>query len=243
MKLEEPITRHEWFAKSVHLNADGADLTADWIMPPNPLGIVLFAHGSGSSRHSSRNKAVARQLVERGIGTFLLDLLTLGEEQIDAVTRHLRFNIPFLGKRLVEATRWISDQYEARGLSLGYFGASTGSAAALVAAAGMKHSISAVVSRGGRPDLAGRALSLVTAPTLLLVGGNDTEVEQLNRQAMTQMRCKKKLVIIPGATHLFEEPGTLDQVAVDASDWFADHFNHHGNPGLKPSGALKKGGL
>jgi alpha-beta hydrolase superfamily lysophospholipase len=107
----------------------------------------------------------------------------------------------------------------------------------------MKHSISAVVSRGGRPDLAGRALSLVTAPTLLLVGGNDTEVEQLNRQAMTQMRCEKKLVIIPGATHLFEEPGTLDQVAVDAADWFADHFNHHGNPGLKPSVALKKGGL
>ncbi len=212
-------------------------------MPPNPLGIVLFAHGSGSSRHSSRNKAVARHLVDRGIGTFLLDLLTLGEEQIDAVTRHLRFNIPFLGKRLVEATRWISDQYEARGLSLGYFGASTGSAAALVAAAGMKHSISAVVSRGGRPDLAGRALSLVTAPTLLLVGGNDTEVEQLNRQAMTQMHCEKKLVIIPGATHLFEEPGTLDQVAVDAADWFARHFNRHGNPALKPSEAGKKGGL
>jgi alpha-beta hydrolase superfamily lysophospholipase len=185
---------------------------------------------------------VARHLVDRGIGTFLLDLLTLGEEQIDAVTRHLRFNIPFLGKRLVEATRWISDQQEARDLSLGYFGASTGSAAALVAAAGMKHSISAVVSRGGRPDLAGHALSLVTAPTLLLVGAKDTEVEQLNRQAMLQMHCEKKLVIIPGATHLFEEPGTLDQVAVDAADWFARYFNHHGNPGLKPAGSGRKGG-
>lgn len=236
MKLEEPVTRHQWFAKTVHLTADDAELAADWVMPPNPLGIVLFAHGSGSSRHSSRNKAVARHLVERGIGTFLLDLLTLGEEQIDAVTRHLRFNIPFLGKRLVEATRWISDQYEARGLSLGYFGASTGSAAALVAAAGMKHSISAVVSRGGRPDLAGRALSLVTAPTLLLVGGNDTEVEQLNRRAMTRMHCEKKLVIIPGATHLFEEPGTLDQVAQHAGEWFSRHFKAQDNLSTVGSG-------
>lgn len=198
-------------------------LTADWTMPPEPLGIVLFAHGSGSGRHSSRNKMVARHLVQRGIGSFLLDLLTPGEEQADSVTRHLRFNIPFLGKRLVEATRWMREQPEALNVPMGYFGASTGSAAALVAAAGMKHSIAAVVSRGGRPDLAAHALPLVIAPTLLLVGGNDPEVEELNRQAMKRMACVKELVIIPGATHLFEEPGTLDQVAVLAANWFGKH--------------------
>jgi len=227
--MESPV-RRDWFTRTIHLTADGAELTADWIMPPDPLGIVLFAHGSGSSRFSIRNKSVSRHLVTRRMGTFLLDLLTPEEERADEVTRHLRFNIPFLGKRLVEATRWIREQPEARGLPLGYFGASTGSAAALMAASGMKRSVAAVVSRGGRPDLAGHALPLVSAPTLLLVGGNDADVEDLNRQAMELMTCERKLVIIPGATHLFEEPGTLDHVAVLAADWFTFHFNrkNHG---------------
>jgi dienelactone hydrolase len=227
----ESSAREEWFARTVHFESEGARLTADWIMPPDALGIVLFAHGSGSSRHSSRNKMVARHLVQRGMGSFLLDLLTPDEEQVDSVTRHLRFNIPFLGKRLVEATRWLQDQSESRNAPLGYFGASTGSAAALVAAAGMKHSIAAIVSRGGRPDLAEHALPLVSAPTLLLVGGNDPEVEDLNREAMRRMVWPKELVIIPGATHLFEEPGTLDQVAVLAANWFERHclaWKQHG---------------
>lgn len=223
--------RGEWFARTVHFESEGAGLTADWIMPPEPLGIVLFAHGSGSSRHSSRNKMVARHLVQRGMGSFLLDLLTPDEERVDSVTRHLRFNIPFLGKRLVEATRWMVEQSEARDVPLGYFGASTGSAAAMVAAAGMKRFIAAIVSRGGRPDLAGHALPLVSAPTLLLVGGNDREVENLNREAMKRMVCPRELAIIPGATHLFEEPGALDRVAVLAANWFGKHcaaWKNHG---------------
>ena len=216
----------EGFSKTVHLRSEGHTLTADWNMPPDALGIILFAHGSGSSRHSRRNQAVARYLVKRGMGTLLLDLLTPVEEEIDNITRRLRFDIDLLAKRLVTATHWLSSQGEANGLPLGYFGASTGAAAALVAAGELRERVTAVVSRGGRPDLAGDSLPHVTSPTLLLVGGNDPVVADLNRKALDLMICPKELVIIPRATHLFEEPGMLDQVAVLAANWFTHHFEH-----------------
>jgi putative phosphoribosyl transferase len=193
-------------------------------MPANARGVVLFAHGSGSGRQSSRNRAVARYLVSRSIGTFLMDLLSIEEERIDNVTRHLRFDIPLLAKRLELATHWIRSQPESRDLPLGYFGASTGAAAALVAAAELQDEISAVVSRGGRPDLAGSALADVTAPTLLILGGRDPEVEDLNRQALARLTCNRKLSIVPGATHLFEESGSLDQVQLQAANWFLKQF-------------------
>jgi dienelactone hydrolase len=193
-------------------------------MPANARGVVLFAHGSGSGRQSSRNRAVARYLVSRSIGTFLMDLLSIEEERIDNVTRHLRFDIPLLAKRLELATHWIRSQPESRDLPLGYFGASTGAAAALVAAAKLQDEISAVFSRGGRPDLAGSALADVTAPTLLIVGGRDPEVEDLNRQALARLTCNRKLSIVPGATHLFEESGSLDQVQLQAANWFLKQF-------------------
>ena len=223
----------EGFSKTVHLPVEGGRITADWIMPPHHLGIVLFAHGSGSSRHRSRNKEVAQYLVNRGLGIFLLGLLTPGEEEIDRATRQLRFAIPLLANRLSQAALWMRRQEAGQGTPLGYFGASTGAAAALVSAAALPGEIAAVVSRGGRPDLAGGLLSRVTSPTLLLVGGRDVAVEDLNRKALEKLGCVKELVIIPGATHLFEEPGTLDQVAVLAADWFTRHFNHgsHGSEG------------
>ncbi|MFZ4387525.1 MAG: dienelactone hydrolase family protein [Chthoniobacterales bacterium] len=199
-------------------------------MPPGARGIVLFAHGSGSSRHSSRNKAVARYLANRGMGTFLLDLLTPEEERVDEVTRHLRFDIPLLSRRLVDATRWLREQPEVRNLPIGYFGASTGAAAALVAASELPEDVAAVVSRGGRPDLAGMALPRVTSPTLLIVGGNDEIVEDLNRETLKRLCCRKEIVIVPGATHLFEEPGTLEQVSVLAAEWFTHHFSPKGLP-------------
>lgn len=224
MKTETGFfAQQDALAKTVRFPADGVHLTADWVMPSKAQGIVLFAHGSGSGRHSSRNKAVAQYLVRRGLGTFLLDLLTPEEEKIDAVTRHLRFDIPLLAKRLIEATRWIREQDEGKTLPLCYFGASTGAAAALMAAGGLPGWIDAVVSRGGRPDLAGKVLPHVTSPTLMLVGGNDRVVEELNRTALQSMQCEKELVIIPGATHLFEEPGTLEQVAALAAKWFGKH--------------------
>lgn len=194
-------------------------------LPAHPRGIVLFAHGSGSSRHSPRNRLVAETLQSHGIATLLMDLLTVSEEEIDQRTMQLRFNIWLLAKRLVGATNWSLRQPDLKGLSIGYFGASTGAAAALVAAAQLPGAVAAVVSRGGRPDLAGDALGSVTAPTLLIVGGNDAPVIDLNEQALAALGCSEKnLVIIPGATHLFEEPGALDEVAWIASDWFARHF-------------------
>ena len=224
MKTESGLfLQQDAFSRTVQFPAEGVLLTADWVMPSKALGIVLFAHGSGSGRHSARNKAVAQYLLKRGLGTFLLDLLTPEEERIDAVTRHLRFDIPLLAKRLIEATRWIREQDAGKTLPLCYFGASTGAAAALMSAGGLPGWISAVVSRGGRPDLAGKVLPRVTSPTLLLVGGNDHVVEELNRGALQSMHCEKELVIIPGATHLFEEPGTLEQVAVLAAKWFGKH--------------------
>ena len=201
-----------------------ATLGGDLNVPPDALGLVLFAHGSGSSRHSPRNQYVARILQEAGVGTLLFDLLTAEEEHAEARTRHLRFNIPFLAERLVGAARWATGQAAARDINLGFFGSSTGAAAALVAAAELGPAISAVVSRGGRPDLAGDALERVTAATLLIVGGDDTPVIPLNEEAYARLHCKKALRIVPGASHLFEEHGALDKVAKIAAEWFGDHL-------------------
>src|SRR5205809_3063530 len=189
----------------------------------NATTLVLFAHGSGSSRHSPRNQFVARTLNNAGLATLLFDLLTQQEEAIDMRTREHRFNIALLAERLVHGTKWAKQQEQTRDLRIGYFGSSTGGAAALVAAAELPQDVGTVVSRGGRPDLAGEALPKVQAPTLLIVGGNDDVVIELNETALDQMRCEVKLEIVPGATHLFEEPGALEQVAKLASDWFLLH--------------------
>ena len=218
------------FSRTVHPRSGSDILTADWVMPPDAKGIILFAHGSGSGRHSSRNRAVAMFLNNHGMGTFLLDLLTPEEEAADMVTAQFRFDIPLLTRRLVDATRWIRTREEAFDLPLAYFGASTGAAAALAAAAQLPEEIASVVSRGGRHDLAGDSLPHVTAPTLLLVGGADEVVIDLNRRALQSLRCRCHLSIIPGATHLFEEPGKLEQVAVKAAEWFLEHgmnVTHH----------------
>src|SRR5213593_4174490 len=201
-----------------------AVLSGNLTIPENAAGLVLFAHGSGSSRHSPRNQFVARTLNDAGLGTLLFDLLTQEEEALDMRTREHRFNIGLLAERLVHATKWAKPQERTRDLRIGYFGSSTGAAAALVAAAETPQDVGAVVSRGGRPDLAGDALPKVQAPTLLIVGGNDDIVIELNEQARDQMHCEVKLEIVPGATHLFEEPGTLEKVSKLASDWFVKHL-------------------
>ena len=208
----------------VQIQAGRAGLPGDLTIPEGAAGLLLFAHGSGSSRHSPRNQFVARTLNRAGVGTLLFDLLTPEEEALDIYTREHRFNIGLLAERLMHATKWAGQQKETRDLRIGYFGSSTGGAAALVAAAELPQGVGAVVSRGGRPDLAGDALPKVQAPTLLIVGGNDDIVIELNEMARDQMRCEVKLEIIPGATHLFEEPGALEQVAKLASDWFVDHI-------------------
>jgi dienelactone hydrolase len=210
--------------RAVEIDCDRVTLSGDLTVPENAVGIVLFAHGSGSSRKSPRNRYVARVLQEGGLGTLLFDLLTPEEEAIDLRTRHLRFDIPLLSSRLVGATDWLVRELGAAESPLGYFGASTGAAAALIAAARRPAPVGAVVSRGGRPDLAGRALGLVRAPTLLIVGGLDHEVIRLNEDALARLRCDKDLQIVAGATHLFEEPGTLEQVAHLARDWFMVHL-------------------
>jgi putative phosphoribosyl transferase len=192
-------------------------------VPSACAGIVVFAHGSGSSRLSPRNRSVAAYLRERGLGTLLFDLLTVEEERVDAYSREYRFDILFLAARLAAATDWLVES-RAQTLPIGYFGASTGAAAALVAAAQSPQRIRAVVSRGGRPDLAGSALDRVEAPTLLIVGGNDPEVLRLNEMALAELRCEKELVVVPRATHLFEEPGTLEAVARHAAGWLVRHF-------------------
>ena len=207
----------------VQMPAGRAVLSGDLTIPENALALVLFAHGSGSSRHSPRNQFVARTLNGGGLGTLLFDLLTPEEEALDIYTREHRFNIGLLAERLVHATNWTRQQDQLRDLRIGYFGSSTGGAAALVAAAELPQDVGAVVSRGGRPDLAGDALPQIQAATLLIVGGNDDIVIELNEMARDQMRCEVKLEIIPGATHLFEEPGALEQVAKLASDWFSLH--------------------
>ena len=196
-------------------------------IPPGANGIVVFVHGSGSSRHSPRNQFVARVIRESGNGTLLFDLLTADEEIEDNVTRRLRFDIDLLANRLVEVTRWLVAQPAARELGIGYFGSSTGGGAALVAAAEVGQRIDAVVSRGGRPDLACDALLRVQSPTLLIVGGYDDAVIRLNKEALAELRCEKELKIVPGATHLFGEPGALEAVARLAADWFRRHFRTH----------------
>lgn len=202
---------------AVKIPAGAVELSGDLVLPPGVSGVVLFAHGSGSSRFSPRNTYVAKVLQQQGIGTLLFDLLTREEDQDCA----LRFDIDLLTQRLLAATLWLQKNATTKTLKTGYFGASTGAAAALQAAAKLQDAVAAVVSRGGRPDLAGEvALNQVTAPTLLIVGGADYGVIELNEQAYALMTCVKKLVLVPGATHLFEEPGTLEQAAQFAADWF-----------------------
>jgi pimeloyl-ACP methyl ester carboxylesterase len=193
-------------------------------LPSGARGLVLFAHGSGSSRHSQRNQYVAGVLRDAGLGTLLFDLLSAEEEQAEARTRHLRFDIPILAERLVAATRWALQAAELDELRLGYFGSSTGAAAALTAAAELGKMINGVVSRGGRPDLAANALPRVTAATLLIVGGNDEPVFAVNQEAYGALRCQKELRILSAASHLFEEPGALEEVARMAAQWFAEHL-------------------
>jgi alpha-beta hydrolase superfamily lysophospholipase len=206
--------------REVLVPADRGLLPGTLILPSPCLGVVMFAHGSGSSRHSPRNRQVADVLHARGIGTLLFDLLTAAE----AEDRGLVFDIPLLANRLAQAAAWVAEQPEARGLPLGYFGASTGGGAALAAAVAGGVPVSAVVSRGGRPDLAGPALARVLTPTLLIVGGDDEPVLSLNRAALAQMGPGHRLVVVPGATHLFEEPGALEAVARLAADWFEEKF-------------------
>jgi len=189
-------------------------------VPTAAAGVVVFAHGSGSSRHSPRNRYVADVLNEGGLATLLIDLLNADEQAVDLQTSQLRFDIPFLADRLVAITQWLRDQPQMAGLKVGYFGASTGAGAALMAAAELPRLIDAVVSRGGRPDLAGDALERVDAPTLAIVGGKDRVVLELNRKALARMNCGKALHVIPGASHLFEEPGALEEVAKLARAWF-----------------------
>ena len=210
--------------RSVRIPAAGAALDGDLSVPERARGIVLFAHGSGSSRKSSRNRFVAGVLQQAGLATLLMDLLTPEEETADNITGHLRFDIPFLAERLSLATDWLQQQPDTGKLAIGYFGASTGGGAALVAAADLPDQVAAVVSRGGRPDLAGAALPRVSAPTLLIVGGADVPVITLNRQAMERMTAEVRLEIVPGASHLFEEPGTLEVVARLARDFFLQHL-------------------
>jgi putative phosphoribosyl transferase len=210
----------------VIIDTEGATLDGTLALPAGARGLVLFAHGSGSSRHSPRNRFVAQVLQSNRVATLLFDLLTREEESADQQTGELRFDIPFLAQRLAAATHWVLKIPEAKDLSIGYFGASTGAAAALLAAAEFPRLISAVVSRGGRPDLAADALGSVRAPTLLIVGGRDEPVISMNRNALARLECsEKKLVIIPGATHLFEEPGALEEVARIAAGWFTHHFD------------------
>ena len=195
-------------------------------VPPRATGVVLFAHGSGSSRFSPRNRFVARAFRDAGLATLLLDLLSPREEEVDEITRHHRFDIPMLADRLVVAIDWLAGNNATHELPIGLFGASTGGGAALVASAGRPSRVSAVVSRGGRPDLAADALPRVEAPTLLIVGGRDAVVIDLNEQARSRMRAEVQLEIVDGATHLFEEPGALEEVARLARDWFLSHLPH-----------------
>jgi dienelactone hydrolase len=206
----------------VRITVGGVALVGDLAQPADG-GIVLFAHGSGSSRHSPRNRRVAQQLQQAGLGTLLMDLLTADEEQVDLRSRELRFNIGLLARRLVGAVDWLADRFGGE-LPMGLFGASTGAAAALVAAAERPSQVAAVVSRGGRPDLAGPALDRVSAPTLLIVGGADPQVLTLNRQAAERLAAPHRLEVVPGAGHLFEEPGALEEVARLAGAWFSTHL-------------------
>jgi putative phosphoribosyl transferase len=211
--------------RPVRLDIAGAALNGDLSLPADVRGLVIFAHGSGSSRHSSRNRAVAETLQHARLGTLLLDLLTEREDVVDTTTGEFRFDIPLLADRVVAAVDWAATHPALSPLRVGLFGASTGAAAALMAAAKRPSVVRAVVSRGGRPDMAEAALDVVTTPTLLIVGGRDDGVIELNQQAFARLRDSKELRIVPGATHLFEEPGALDQVAHLARDWFVRHLS------------------
>ena len=213
----------------VTVPAGMVSLEGDLTLPPGAHGVVLFAHGSGSSRHSPRNRQVASVLNQAGLGTLLMDLLTVEEERIDAVTAHLRFDINLLAGRLVNATDWLRQKAATREMTIGYFGASTGAAAALVAASVRPEFVRAIVSRGGRPDLAAEYLSEVEAPTLLIVGGDDEVVIGMNREALASLAAVKELRIVPGATHLFEEPGALEEVARLAAEWFSHYLVQNGS--------------
>ena len=213
------------FSESVAIRIAEGRIEADLRVPENATGLVMFAHGSGSSRFSSRNRAVAESLEEQGFATLLLDLLTRDEDSVDVYTRQFRFDIPLLGRRVASATDWMQQRSDISALPLGYFGASTGAAAALIGAAEHPDIARAVVSRGGRPDLAEDALRLVKAPTLLIVGSHDEPVIEMNQDAMRQMSSAHvELKIVQGATHLFEEPGTLEEVMRLAADWFRTHL-------------------
>jgi putative phosphoribosyl transferase len=209
---------------AVRIATEDAMLEGDLALPAGTSRVVLFAHGSGSSRKSVRNRYVATILNEAGLGTLLFDLLTPTEEAIDVRTAELRFDIELLARRLIGATDWLAADVQTRDLELGYFGASTGAAAAIVAAAERPRIVAAVVSRGGRPDLAAAALGRVEAPTLLIVGDRDEEVVRLNEVALASLKAESELQLVPGATHLFEEPGALDHVAMLAIDWFQRHM-------------------
>ncbi len=208
----------------IYVSAGRVTLEGNLLIPDGARGLVMFAHGSGSSRFSSRNRYVAEVLRRSGVGTLLIDLLTREEEAVDMRTAHFRFDIAMLADRLVGASEWLTKQSETSLLKLGLFGASTGGGAALVAAARVPQRIAAVVSRGGRPDLAGPALPAVQAPTLLIVGGDDGPVIEMNQEAYDQMVCERRMVIVPGASHLFEEPGTLEEVARLAAEWFTRYL-------------------
>jgi dienelactone hydrolase len=210
--------------QSLQIPAGDVALEADVVIPTRPQGVVLFVHGSGSSRHSPRNRYVAGELQAAGLATVLADLLTSEEERVDARTAELRFDIGLLANRVTALTDWLADREPTAGLGLGYFGASTGAAAALIGAAARPRQTEAVVSRGGRPDLAGDHLTRVHQPTLLLVGGKDEVVLDLNRSALPQLAGEARLEIVPDASHLFEEPGALEQVARLARDWFVQHL-------------------
>jgi putative phosphoribosyl transferase len=220
VKIDDSQTQIE----SVQVPAGNMELAGDLSRPADATGIVLFAHGSGSSRLSSRNRLVASALNRAGLATLLFDLLTQEEEYAERYSRHLRFDIGLLADRLAAATDWVGGDARVGELPIGYFGASTGGGAALVAAAARPDRVAAVVSRGGRPDLAGEALPHVKAPTLLIVGGHDEPVIQLNEQALARLRCEKRMEIVPAGTHLFEEPGTLERVADLARDWFNQYL-------------------
>jgi len=217
-------TQSQGDGRTVKVPAGSVMLEGNLSLPGDASAVVLFAHGSGSSRHSPRNRYVARLLNEAKLATLLVDLLTPDEEAIDLRTAQIRFDINLLAERLVGVTDWLTEHPDTRHLRIGYFGASTGAAAALVAAAARPNVVGAVVSRGGRPDLAGPALGHVRAPTLLIVGGDDLKVIDLNRWAFAQLRCEKQLAIVTGATHLFEEPGALDEVARLAREWFVRYL-------------------
>lgn len=217
-------THHQITCQEIQLQTPDAILKGDLCIPQNPTGIVLFAHGAGSSRQSPRNKFVAEILQQENFATLLMDLLSDDEDRRDTFTGELRFDIPMLAKRVDIAIKWLLNDNRTAMLPIGCFGASTGAAAALVASIKFPDTISAIVSRGGRPDLADNFLQEVTAPTLLIVGSQDPQVLELNQMALKKLKSRKKLVIVPGATHLFEEPGKLDEAAQHAKTWFLQHL-------------------